>query len=317
MHKAVIISCLSLFVACAPPAGGGGGGGGGSADAGAGSADAGLECTRSSDCDQGFRCVRNACEEVDQGCGDDRDCMVGERCDNGECVEAGGGNGCQTNADCTGEGQVCDEGACKSGAYGSCQTDADCASGTGCLLQSQDGAKFCGTLCQQNEQCANHEACMQATVCAPNQCQSAGQSCDAHGTGDGQCIDIGQAAFCVKGAANGAGCAPFGESTCGNGEICQPLTASASDTFCGETQNLETGAPCENGMLTGVFRGEDCASGNTCVPTQQGTVCLPYCRVGQNADCPELDGTQLNCVALSQLNDQFQGSPWGLCQPPQ
>ena len=320
MRVFVTLFCLGLTLACAPPAGGSRSGGGNNADAGNMSADAGVECTRSSDCAEGFRCISNACEEIDQGCANDRDCRIGERCDNdGQCVEAGGGNngGCQTNADCTQQGQICDNGTCKSGAYGSCTSDADCASGTGCLLQSQDGQRVCGTLCQQSAQCANHESCQQATVCVPNQCQTPNQACDAHGTDDGLCVTVGQSSVCVKGASNGAGCEPFGASTCSNGEICQPVGAMGSDTYCGSTQNLEAGAPCEKGMLTSLFADEDCAAGNTCVPTQQGTLCLPYCRAGQNTDCPTVDGTAFNCVPLSQINQQFQGSPWGLCQPQQ
>ncbi len=319
MRILTAVFCLCLTVACAPPAGGGGGGASNRADAGNGSADAGVECMRSSDCAEGYRCVSNACEEIDQGCDNDRDCRIGERCDdNGQCIEVGNGNGgCQTNSDCTGQGQVCDNGSCKSGAYGACTSDADCATGTGCLLRTQDGQQFCGTLCQQSNQCVNHESCQQATVCAPNACQTPGQTCDAHATGDGQCINAGQISVCVKGVSNGAGCEPFGASTCSNGEICQPVSAAGGETYCGTTQNIQGGAPCQNGMLTSLFADEDCAAGYTCVPTQQGTLCLPYCRAGQNADCPTIDGTTFNCVPLSQLDQQFQGSPWGLCQPQQ
>ena len=313
------VFCLSLSVACAPPASQDGN----SLDRAVPAevnANPDVECRSSRDCAQGFGCIESVCEEiVDEGCDVDRDCRIGERCDNRECVqvESGTVGGCQTNADCTQQGQICDNGSCKSGAYGACTTDTDCATGTGCLLRTQDGQQFCGTLCQQNSQCANHESCMQSTVCAPNACQTPEQVCDAHATSDGKCVNAGQISVCVKGASNGAGCEPFGASGCSNGEICQPVSATGGATYCGSTQNLQAGAPCEKGMLTSLFADEDCAAGHTCVPTQQGTLCLPYCRAGQNADCPTIDGTAFNCVALSQLDQSFQGSPWGLCQPQQ
>ena len=324
MRVSTALFCLCLTVACAPPSGGGGGGGASRADAGASLNDAGVECLRSTDCGEGYRCIANACEEIaDQGCDNDRDCRIGERCDNsGQCVEAGGNGGCQTDADCTEQGQVCDNGTCKSGAYGECSTDADCADGTRCLLRSQDGRQFCGTLCQSNDGCNNHESCQdtgQGTVCAPTACQTPGQSCDAHGTGDGQCVRLGQAAFCIKGAGNGAGCEPFGEPECEAGTSCQPLSIAAAATYCGRSGGTEPLAPCQNGVGAGVtpFAGDDCAQGNFCLSLQQGTVCVPYCRVGQNTDCPTLQGTTFNCVALSQLDPQLAGSPWGLCQPQQ
>ena len=323
MRVSTALICLCLTVACAPPSGGGSGGIASRADAGVSLSDAGVECRRSSDCAEGYRCVANACEEIaDQGCGNDRDCRIGERCDaNGQCVEAGGGNngGCQTDADCTEQGQVCDNGSCKSAAYGTCTSDEDCASGTGCLLQTQDGNRVCGTLCQQNAQCANHESCQQATVCVPNQCQTPNQACDAHGTGDGLCVSIGQAAVCIKGAADGAGCEPFGASGCADGQSCQPLTLTAANTYCGRSSGIPTGSPCQNGIGAGnqPFSGDDCGQGNVCLALQQGTLCVPYCRVGQNSDCPTLDGTNFTCTPLSQIDPQLAGSPWGLCQPQQ
>ena len=316
MRLLLTLMCLCLSVACAAPTTNGGGSS--RADAGT-SADAGVECTRSSDCEDGYRCVSNACEAIDQGCAEDRDCMIGERCDSGECVEAGGGNGCQTDADCAQQGQICDSGTCKSGAYGECTTDEDCASGTGCLLQTQDGRRFCGTLCQSSDQCNNHESCQQATVCAPNACQAPGETCDAHGTGDGRCVNLGQNAFCIKGANNGAGCEPFGEPECEAGTSCQPLSMTAGDTYCARTSGREPLAACENGIGAGVapFAGDDCAQGSFCLALQQGTTCVPYCRVGQNDDCPTIQDTVLNCVALSQIDQSFANSPWGICQPPQ
>jgi hypothetical protein len=316
MKKLFVVSCLAVLTACAPPASSGGGRGGG-ADAGTSGDTGALECTRSTDCQQGFRCVNNACEEVQQGCTEDRDCALGEQCnDAGECVPAGNNNGCTTNADCTEQGQVCDSGTCKSAAYGQCTTDADCAAGTGCLLADSDGVKYCGTLCQQHGQCSAHEQCMQGTVCAQNVCQAAGQACDAHATGDGLCVNLGQNNFCIAGAANGAGCAPFDAPSCANGQSCQPLSLTGSDTYCARTGNTPAGSPCESGMAAGMtpFSGDDCAQGAMCVALQQGTACIPYCRVGQNADCPTVDGQALNCTPLSELDPQLAGSPWGICQ---
>ncbi len=317
MKKLLVVSCYVVLAACAPPSGGGGSSRGAGNDAGPGGGNE-PECTRSADCDPGFRCVQNACEQVDQGCQSDRDCDLGEQCNtDGQCEPAGNNNGCQTNADCTEQGQVCDSGTCKSGAYGQCTTDADCASGTGCLLQDQSGVKYCGTLCQQNAQCSGHEACMQSTVCAPNQCTNRGEVCDAHGTGDGLCVAFGaEASVCVVGAGNGAGCAPFDAPSCENGQSCQPLSLTGSDTYCARTSGLPAGSPCESGIAAGtqMFSGDDCAQGSMCVATQQGTLCLPYCRVGQNDDCPTVEGQALNCVPLSQLDQNLAGSPWGICQ---
>ena len=72
MRIITAVFCLCLTVACAPPASSGGGGGSSRADAGPANVD--PECLRSSDCEDGYRCVDNACEEIaNPGCASDRD----------------------------------------------------------------------------------------------------------------------------------------------------------------------------------------------------------------------------------------------------
>ena len=68
----------------------------------------------------------------------------------------------------------------------------------GACYNLKTARRVCGTLCQSSDQCANHESCQQATVCVPNQCQTPNQACDAHGTGDGLCVNVSAAMSASK-----------------------------------------------------------------------------------------------------------------------
>lgn len=313
MKTIYLVCCFAMISACAPAAGDSRSGGG-DTDAGA----AAPECTRTRDCADNERCVDQACVEVEAGCTADNDCPAGQRCDDvGQCVEPAG---CTENSDCLVEGQVCENSVCKSSAYGQCASNDDCAEGTQCLLEDQQGQKYCGTLCTEHPACAGHEQCMQSTVCAPNVCEGAGLACDAHATADGLCLAVNpQANFCIAGVANGAGCEPFAQaSTCADSESCQPVSAALPNTYCGAAGSLAVGAPCESGLLAGGgFGADECVQGAFCLATGQGTVCLGYCRLGQNDDCPEMDGAATVCQPMSALHASLADSPWGVCAPPQ
>jgi len=312
MKNIALVSLVALCVACAPPAASNNGGGAGRADAGPANT---PECTTSRDCADDERCIEEACVPTSTGCQNDTDCPLGERCNSNGACEAVPAGGCSSAADCE-PGQQCEAGACKSGAYGTCTDDAGCLSGTACLIPLQGGQRVCGTVCTSTDQCTNAETCAGGQVCMPNICENPGQTCDAHGTGDGQCISFGQQSFCVKGAAD---CSPFGDGqSCGAGESCQPVSPAGSDMFCAQAGTAAVGGACAVGLLSGrPFASDDCAQASVCVALQNGSSCVPYCRVGNNADCPAIQGQTLVCRALADFDQQLAGSPWGLCVPPQ
>ena len=69
-----------------------------------------VECRDSSQCEEGYECIQNICEQQEVGCQDSIDCNTGEVCREGSCGP------CTDSSECDEEGMSCHDGECVEGA---------------------------------------------------------------------------------------------------------------------------------------------------------------------------------------------------------
>ncbi len=131
-------------------------------------------------------------------CGDDADCVSGDFCQEGACVD------CRDNADCSEELPVCVDTFCEE-----CGVAADCDDGNACTTDTCDENNECARdalTCDDGDPCTT-DSCDEATGCVFEEIGcDAGEVCDST-TGDCQ-VDL---------------C--FGIA-CGAGESCNPATGA-------------------------------------------------------------------------------------------
>jgi MYXO-CTERM domain-containing protein len=150
-------------------------------------------------CPTGFACDRGYCK--DPACVG-IDCMAGQVCRNGVCVDSCSGIVCPA-------GQDCQDGRCIDACAG-----VECPNGTVCDRGVCVGACSC-TGCRDGKSCAADGRCVEPG-CDLVTC-SAGQACVG-----GQCVDACEGAVCPGGAA------------CANGTCGEPMsTAGAGGTDSG------------------------------------------------------------------------------------
>jgi hypothetical protein len=82
------------------------------------------ECTRDSDCDNGYECESNECVEEPE-CTSDSDCDTGYECNNDECEEIVDDLECTINSDCD-QGYECSSEECVVQTSTECDDDWDC-----------------------------------------------------------------------------------------------------------------------------------------------------------------------------------------------
>jgi len=163
-------------------------------------------------CASGFTCLASghctACVCCDaQGNADDRKCRATEI-----CVSAGPDFG------------TCHAG-CRSSDDGRCDANQYCST-----IDTIDGV--CEQGCWQDEQCAAHLACdVGLHVCIPRPCLG-----DAGCPAAYYCGPISQ--VCTLGCRTGA------EDTCGEGEVCDPVTRLCVEA-CGGDEDCEAGEVCD------------------------------------------------------------------------
>lgn len=133
------------------------------------------ECTDTNPCGEGFSCVKEQC--VDNGgtdlCDADAECPDGQTCQDGKC-EDGSDPECTTGEDC--ESGNCDEdaGLCLGA---SCEDDAECDDEFPCTEDAcQDGACVNSFVagegcCQSDDDCVTEDPC-QTTSCVDLGCES-------------------------------------------------------------------------------------------------------------------------------------------------
>ena len=96
-------------------------------------------CTSNQECGLGQACVNGACVNAGNACVDNFDCPNGQECDLelGMCIEVGGGTEpqCTSDFDC-GFGEICQNGVCvnSGGGGGICFDDFDCPPGQVCEI---------------------------------------------------------------------------------------------------------------------------------------------------------------------------------------
>ncbi len=113
--------------------------------------------------------------DQDGGCVQDTDCQAGQVCEQGSCVDAGGGPGdpCDTNADC-GRDLACADGTC----HQTCADNADCPLGS-CqsgVCRAADPGQACQSDagCEPPGVCVDgwcREPCQQLADCTPDWCK--------------------------------------------------------------------------------------------------------------------------------------------------
>ncbi len=121
------------------------------------------ECTLDEDCETGFACENNECEEVDveeSECTLDEDCETGFVCTEGACVEEVVPE-CTLDEDCE-TGFVCTEGACVEEVVPECILDEDCETGFVCTE----------SVCVEEvvPECTLDEDCETGFVCTEGAC---------------------------------------------------------------------------------------------------------------------------------------------------
>ena len=178
-------------------------------------------------------------------CGDDADCVAGDFCEEGVCVD------CRDNADCSEELPVCVDTFCEE-----CGEAADCDDGNACTTDTCDEINECvrdDLTCDDDDACTT-DSCDEATGCvfAEIDCDE-GEICDST---TGECIvdpcigvvcDDGD--DCTINSCDSATGDCVADPLCDDGDLCttDSCTAGSCDfvtTVCdeGESCNPATGA---------------------------------------------------------------------------
>ncbi len=261
-------------------------------------------CTASDQCHVGGECdpETGACTNPKAAdgtsCNDDDPCTLGGTCQNGTCGGA--------PKDCSGEGDVCNDGVCR-------QSDGACvkrpkADGTGCNADDDS--------CTAGDSCRNG-------VCTPGAGVSCGHLDDACNRGvcqpDGGCtreprndgeLCLAGANFCTDvGACRNGACAAgpavvcTASDACHAAGVCDPATGRCSNpvapdgTACGNNGRCDTGRCIEPCLAVNAVcnpetdtccdqEGEACFENAACSDAGEGRCCRPegaFCE--QPCDC--------------------------------
>ncbi len=246
----------------------------------------------------------------DPGCDDDGACDQGEICD--DSVEpAVCREGCRDNEDCA-AGQRCDEETltCVEG----CAQDTDCGPPETFLACDVETGQCEGVSCRADNQCESNQFCNVgqgyecAQGCRVGECPN-GEFCDLDsrecifGCGADEDCDSGfycdgQTRTCLEGCR--------GDEECLEGERCGEVDVE------GQTLQRCVPQPCDGDEQCpeAFFCGEDPQG-------EEGTVCLPGCRVEPNT-CPE--GQVCNPdsrLCLQGCEDDEACGPGQICQTEQ
>ncbi len=174
-------------------------------------------------------------------CGDDADCVEGDFCQEGACVD------CRDNADCAPELPVCVDTFCEE-----CGVAADCDDGNACTTDTCDENNECARddlICDDSDVCTT-DSCDEATGCvfAQISCDS-GEICDST-TGD-----------CMVDPCIGVVCDDDDDCTVNS---CDPATGDCqADPLC-DDGDLCTTDSCSAGVCD--FAATVCDEGQSCDP---------------------------------------------------
>lgn len=211
-------------------------------------------------------CIDGVCKEISTVCAAEKDCPLGLRCEDHQCVEP-----CVTDVQCPQE-QVCDK------ATGRCLADVrDCRSTSECPL-----GKVCVDLrCQEPQQCEDDEFCT-IGVCVDGQCL---ECRDESTCEEGQLCQENRCVTVIHGCSDADPCP--GSQVCTDGRCLEPARCTG-DLDCYEGRYCfaeHCAAPCDPLAQTGCPLGFSCSDTGRCelVPcTPGGDDCAPglVCRDG-------------------------------------
>lgn len=274
--------------------------------------DSELSCAEDTDCEAGYQCLDERCElkfvecaSDDQcefsyqecssdgmciertSCEDNDQCASGKVCSSGTCVE----RECRNDTECTDPAQRCREGICQTVARqcatsgGSCDLNGVNNLGFGCadLGSGPRCYNLCETVPVCDEQsgelgtsydCPANQLCVTTGVAEPV-CRPA--ECGGYFQGQAACAEI--AAQDTTRFANGAHCAPAGDSFGNRANLCVPAGRGVAGDPCSTVTNCGTGLVCVNyipivGSLnaqSGGFCAPACNSDDQCTG---GTACI-------------------------------------------
>ncbi len=182
-------------------------------------------------------------------CGDDADCVEGDFCEEGVCVD------CRDNADCSEELPVCVDNFCEE-----CGEAADCDDGNACTTDTCDENNECvrdALTCDDGDACTT-DSCDEATGCvfAEIDCDD-GEFCNGEET-------------CQPDAETGEPTCVAGIAPCDEGETCDE-ESGVCFTSCTDDTECDDGDVC-NGVETCDIESGDCQLG-TAIECNVGEIC--------------------------------------------
>lgn len=199
-------------------------------------------------------------------------------------------------------GQRCVAGTCVSRPAGPCESNDQCPDGAECILPDQVSGGFCRFICSSDDEC-DGGACLAAgdeDICF-DRCDGGcreGWTCLELRDENGEvvvavcqpdCRDNGCGAGQACNEETGL-CQPACPYPCQAGETCTNARCVRDNLTCVTDYHCEEGVrQCHQGQcviaeFTDCAGPADCAPGQTCVPTQDGGLCLFGCQT--DADCP-------------------------------
>jgi hypothetical protein len=106
-------------------------------------------CQATSDCSGGLACVSGSCTAPQNSCKFSSECETGKICADGQCLSSCEATPCAP-------GFTCDKGACQPGGGGGCSTDQECSGNT-----PQCVAGVCAQACTGDAECGGGKFCDQ------------------------------------------------------------------------------------------------------------------------------------------------------------
>jgi hypothetical protein len=230
----------------------------------------GADCVSNLDC-ASLACYVNYCT---QACGEGQACPGDAVCTNGFCAPRGSlplGATCESHRDC-------DSGFCTGlPSYVCskvCATDSECPEGSTCI-----GNKYCSaiTLSREGGPCVTTAGCEAGLTCV-------------YPTPGGQGV-------CKE------GCDALTDQGCAAGKVClwvyEPDSGAISGTCVTDNGGAGPGQDCNTAVA--------CQPHLVCIPTGDGSICLPDCRTDTGASC----GATETCTSFGMQDDPLHG----FCMP--
>ena len=216
--------------------------------------------------ENGTDCATNNQVCVNGQCEASGTCTEGDKRCNGDTVQTCDANNTwQDGTDCSANGQVCVDGACE--ASGCTAGDTRCNGNVvqNCVAGTWEDGTDCTT---ESKVCSNGE-CVTGGTCTQGDTRCAGttvQTCSANGTWDDtmNCADQG------KNCSNGACVDIVTQDECPSGQDC-------TDVSGGGYMGCTEGGQIPAGQTTGCSENTPCPANETCMNTNNGTVCVANC----------------------------------------